>query len=237
MHSHTITELTAAYVRHHVVFSKCNFNSLPKRVANWTLQIRKNMSPLLTWRSPLTDTMEHPVHFHHFIKSPHFLRHAVCNYTNDMMQFCCSSIFELEGVPHLLSKKTTRLGMCINWSKTKLMHVGDDLINCPSSLAETLLSSPWLSYTWAQKFPILLSSSQRLAEDMGWVQVSWDLWRLLWWHYKSLDAPSYKFIMLSSSLYYYTAARHGLSVRPLPLTFMNDQGVHWSDLVSNAELH
>lgn len=161
------------------------------------------------------------MHPHHLIKSPHFLHHTVCNYTNNMMQFCCSSIFELEGAPHLLSRKTTRLGRCINWSKTKLMHVGDDLINCPSSLEETLLSPPCLSYTWAKKFPILVSSSQRSAEDMEWVQVSWDLWRLLWWHYKFLDAPSYKFIILSFSLYYYTATRHGLSVRPLPLTFMN----------------
>lgn len=62
---------------------------------------------------------------------------------------------------HVFNKEAPVFGLCTNWSKTKLMHVEDELDQPPSTipLAATLMSLPCLSYTWAQKFPTLVTSS------------------------------------------------------------------------------
>lgn len=58
--------------------------------------------------------------------------------------------------------------------------------------------------------------SRRSAEDLGWLQMSWEA---SWDHYGGVmtsDIPSYEVTMPPTSLCYYTTLRRGLSARPSP---------------------
>lgn len=62
----------------------------------------------------------------------------------------------------------------------------------------------------------IFSLSRRSAEDLGWLQMSWEA---SWDHYGGVmtsDIPSYEVTMPPTSLCYYTTLRQGLSARPSP---------------------
>ena len=69
-------------------------------------------------------------------------------YVDDTILFC-EAITYLESAYNIYHKKVAKLGLRVNWSKNKLMHIGNDLNSPPSQ-------SGWGRGRICQMFPLFM---------------------------------------------------------------------------------